>query len=275
MIKSLYKSQIRATERWLYRNNLKSTQGLTLPSFIGLGPRQSGSTWLYENLSEHPEIFIPPTKELNYFDRNLHRFSLKWYAAHFQSAGGQVSGEISPGYCILREDRLQFFRKVLPEVRLILTIRNPIERSWSAARRLMARFNFKLEELEDSELEKYFRMEWAYRLKSGERMPGDYEPGLLEGSYSKIIKHWLAHYPEEQLLVVFFKQMIDDPMAYLSTVCEHIGVSKEFKWDPNRIFRKVNANPETQIPPRCQTLLEELYHPEISWLRKNFGQQSI
>ena len=124
-------------------------------------------------------------------------------------------------------------------------------------------------------MEKYFRTEWAYQLKSGERMPGDYEPGLLEGSYSKIIKRWLGHYPEEQLLVVFFKQMIDDPMAYLSTVCKHIGVNPDFKWDSDRVYRKVNVNPKAQIPPRCQALLEELYDPEINWLRQNFGQQAI
>ena len=38
------------------------------PHFIGIGAQKAGTTWLYRNLQEHPEVWLPPEKELHYFD---------------------------------------------------------------------------------------------------------------------------------------------------------------------------------------------------------------
>jgi hypothetical protein len=275
MILRKLRSITTTADRWLYLNNFRSAHNLTLPHFIGLGPGQSGSTWLFEQLSRHPDIFLPSKKELNYFNRNLHRYSLSSYAANFKPGGNCITGEISPGYSVLRGDRIQFLKKMIPEVRLILTVRNPVDRSWSAARRLMERFNFNLEDFDDTELMKYFSSEWAYSIKGVKRIWGDFEPGLLEGQYSRIIKHWLRYCTEEQLLVVFFKQLVEEPQTYLETICRHIGANADFKWNQDELHTKINANPDQKITPRFQHILETLYQDEIAWLKQRFGETAI
>ena len=38
------------------------------PTFICIGAQKAGTTWLYENLSRHPDVVMPPMKEIHYFD---------------------------------------------------------------------------------------------------------------------------------------------------------------------------------------------------------------
>ena len=53
------------------------------PNFLVIGAQRAGTTWLYECLREHPEIFLPETKELHYFDLN-HEKGDEWYFQHFE-----------------------------------------------------------------------------------------------------------------------------------------------------------------------------------------------
>ena len=254
---------------------IKSASDLLLPNFLGIGPGQSGSTWLFEHLSQHPQVYIPPIKEVNYFNRNLHRYSLRKYSSQFRAGNNLVIGEISPGYSVLRTDRLEYLSSIMPDVQLILTIRHPVERSWSAARRVMNRLGISLEEFGEEELYKYFKKEWAYRAKNGKQVLGDYEPDLLEGQYTRVIDHWLRFFPEEQLLLVFFNQLKEDPQAYLGAVCQHIGVNPKFTWQSKNLNAKVNSNPVNEISSKVRDFLEDMYKEEIEQLRTRFGNQAI
>ncbi len=271
-LKGGLKRSLYAGERALYMSGLRSAEGLSLPTFLGLGPGQSGSTWMFEHLSKHPDVYFPSTKELNYFDRHIHDWSLRSYASMFAPGLGKVSGEITPGYSVLRRDRIGFVRRVMPEVRLILTVRDPVERSWSAARRVLAKLGKSLEEFGDVEFYEYLRKEWAYRPKDGPVVKGDYEPGLLEGHYSNIIDNWLGHFPHEQLLIVLFGQIEEDPEGLLRTVCQHIGVSPDFPWKPEALRRPVNPNPRQELPERFRDFLEELYEDEVKRLHERLGE---
>ena len=102
----------------------------TLPSFLGIGAQKSGTTWLHARLREHPSLFLPAEKELHYFDWNFHR-PLHGYARRFADAGDRLPGEITPGYGMLSPDRISFVARVLPGVRLIYLMRDPVERAWS------------------------------------------------------------------------------------------------------------------------------------------------
>ncbi len=272
--KRAVKRVVFAVDRAFYTSGFRSAGGLTLPIFLGLGPGQSGSTWMFEHLSKHPDVFFPSSKELNYFDRGVHEESVRSYAALFGPGHGMTTGEITPGYSVLRRDRIAFVRKVMPDVRLILTVRDPVDRSWSAARRLMGNLGRTLDDFGDSEFYEYLRTEWAYRPKGGPTMAGDYEPGVLEGQYSKIIDNWRSHFPAEQLLVVFFDRIEKDPEGFLRTVCEHIGVRTDFRWNAEELRRRVNPNPEHELPKRFRLFLEDLYKDEIEHLHGHLRESA-
>ncbi len=61
------------------------------PDFIGLGAQRAGTTWIHACLYEHPQIYMPLTKEIHFFDYYSNGF--QWYEDHFQNcARNQLAG---------------------------------------------------------------------------------------------------------------------------------------------------------------------------------------
>lgn len=268
------KRPLMSLERWLYAFGLLRFRKLLLPHFLCLGSGQSGTTWLHENLSMHPHIRLPDIKETHYFSRKFDRWWLTDYAANFANGEDMVRGEITPGYNTLRRDRIAWVRRLIPRARLILIIRNPVDRAWSATRRVISKMaavqGITFDEMDDSEFINYMLNEWAYRPERG--MAGAFEPGLLEGQYSRVIGNWLAQFDEEQLLIVFFDEISRDPDGLLGKVCRHIGVDASLL-PKQEIQKVVNANPTHRIPERFRTFLVELYADEMQFLQDRFGKE--
>ena len=99
--------------------------------FFGLGPQRSGSTWLDGCLRQHPQCALPvKTKETFFFDRYFDR-GLCWYERQFD-VGREVRavGEVAPSYFGYPDAPIRI-AQLFPDARLIITLRNPIERAWS------------------------------------------------------------------------------------------------------------------------------------------------
>ena len=101
-----------------------------LPHFLGLGTQKGGTTSLHRLLAQHPQVFLPACKEVHYFSLHDHE-PLSWYAGHFAAAGpGQLRGDITPYYLFHPRAPLRI-REVLPEAKLIVLLRDPVERALS------------------------------------------------------------------------------------------------------------------------------------------------
>ena len=66
------------------------------PDFLIISPAKTGTTWLAQNLSCHPEIYIPRIKEIHYFNIYWTQFGFDWYLKHFQNSGNRKKGEATP-----------------------------------------------------------------------------------------------------------------------------------------------------------------------------------
>src|SRR4030095_12896925 len=106
------------------------------PTFLGIGSMRCGSTWLYQVLKCHPEIQMSEIKEVDFFF--LHRMlchDLNWYEGLFKpDTEGKlrpVRGEISPRYLRLKAWQVREIARLLPHLKIVLTLRHPIERIWS------------------------------------------------------------------------------------------------------------------------------------------------
>ena len=98
-----------------------------LPHFLVIGTQKGGTTTLHHLLSRHPGIFLPEVKEVHYFSQHFHQ-SRQWYADHYQLAKpGQVRGDITPFY-MFHKAVPERIRSVLPNARLIVLLRDPVER---------------------------------------------------------------------------------------------------------------------------------------------------
>ena len=109
-----------------------------LPHFLVLGTQKGGTTSLQKLLEQHPGVYLPPCKEVQYFSLHADRPS-SWYANHFKDARWrQKRGDITPFY-LFHPDAPKRIHALLPRIKLIALLRDPAERALSQvfhARRL-------------------------------------------------------------------------------------------------------------------------------------------
>lgn len=246
-------------EKSLYLYGIRSARNLTLPDFLCIGAQKAGTTWLFENMSHHPEIFLPEnTKhyDLHYFDQQFNR-SLRYYAGYFEKGRGKVKGENTPAYGIMSVSRIKFLRKIVPDVRLVLMIRNPIDRAWSHARMAMyQKSNGAPENVTDEEFLNHF-------LRRRSRSRSD---------YLSIIDKWLSVFPKDQLFVGIFDDMVNRPEDLLRRVFRHIGVSTDVDFSSYPCFDRINKGVSVEMPPNIRVFLEKLYSDELEQLAERFGE---
>ena len=209
---------------------MKGSKTVMSPSFIGIGAQRCGTTWLYECLAAHPDVFVSTPKELYFFTKDYSR-GLDWYEAQFSKKGSaRAWGEITPGY-FYRPKALRRMARDVPDAKLFVILRNPIERALSA-------FDFFYES--------------HYRgLDLREAMSLD--PSILEqGMYSESLDRLFSLYPQKNCLVIFYDDITASPDTLVAALYEFVGVDATFR--PAMLTRRVNQ----AILPRTQNILISL-----------------
>lgn len=95
---------------------------MAAPTFLSIGPIRSGTSTLWEYFRRHPQVHVPSEKEVHFFDRH-YDLGIDRYENLFDE-GFSVRGELTPSY-LFHLDRI---KKHYPDIKLILHIRDPIER---------------------------------------------------------------------------------------------------------------------------------------------------
>ncbi|MBY0278226.1 sulfotransferase [Candidatus Binatia bacterium] len=203
-----------------------------LPDFVIVGAARCGTTSLYAYLREHPEVFMSPEKETDYFSlgdlppedvpRNASAYrarTLADYERLFAGAGSaRAVGEASPTYLFYPRsaERMQ---RLLPEAKVVCILRDPVERAYSHFA-LARKMGFEAEE--DFEAAVALERErWA-----GDRsMRFTYTRASL---YHDGLRAFLARYPRERTLVLPFEELAADPASTMRTVYAFVGVDPSF-----------------------------------------------
>ena len=177
-----------------------------LPDFIGIGVNKAGSTWLHDLLDSHPRVWVPvKRKEVRFFTEN-YDLGLEWYDDFFPSddEAGEYDavGEITPHYLYMNgtAERIASLGTVK---RLILTLRDPVERLHSAYWFRVRVSGF------DGTFEDYIR-----------ERPGEVDRGL----YAKHLQTYLRHFSRDQILILIFERMIRDVPATRETLADFLGL---------------------------------------------------
>jgi hypothetical protein len=222
-------------------------------NFLGIGAQKAATTWLYENLSRHPEISFPAGKEIHFWDE-LYERDVSWYRSLFECGGDAVKGEITPSYALLAEERIREIFALNSQLRIVYIIRNPIERAWSAALMALERAEMTYEEASDQWFIDHFR-------SAGSLGRGDYEACL---------RKWRSVYPESQILVQLYEHISAAPRAVLKRCAEHIGVQPLYYDEVGEDILRIPVFGGTRekIRPALLIILRKIYQSRIEQLEK-------
>jgi hypothetical protein len=180
---------------------------VTLPSFVGVGALKAGTTYLDVLLRPHPELCFARNgvKEIDFFSHHYDR-GLDWYSDLFRPQPGQVCGEISPHY--LFDERVpDRIARDLPDVRLIVNVRNPVERAYSQYKHWVEERGYA------HDFDRYL----------------DERPHATErGYYHRLLLRFTERMPSTPIHVVVFEQLVADPVVTTQQVQRFLGVDPTF-----------------------------------------------
>jgi len=173
-----------------------------LPNFVFIGPDKSGSTWINKILNNHSSVYVSPAKDTYYFDRNYFR-GKSWYLNQFpNSSKFPVVAEVCHDY-LFSPIAAERIASDLPDVRLMVTLREPIDRAYSAylyMRALgMTRLSF-----EDAVLE--------------------YPNLLRNGLYALHLESYFSLFEKSRIYVSVFDDLNSDPQLFADHLFGYLGV---------------------------------------------------
>lgn len=185
-----------------------------LPNFLIIGAQKSATTWLASCLGEHPDVFMylgQANKEVHFFSFRFDQ-GVDWYQTHFENWSGQtVIGEATPGY-ISHPLAPRRIRETLGEVKLLASLRHPVERAYSAFWHMLRRGRLPL----DTDFYTFFRESDQFQIRS-------------RGRYAAQLSRYLEYFPGENLLVLLYEELFKDSRQTLSHCFEFLEVDSRFE----------------------------------------------
>ncbi|MBO7447902.1 sulfotransferase domain-containing protein [bacterium] len=252
-----------------------------LPSFIIIGAQRCGTTSLYDYLSHHPQIIPSPVKELFYFDDYYTR-PIEWYKSFFPTKKEQeklerdlvasvITGEASPSY-FFHPYAAKRIKETLPQIKLILVLRDPIERAYSHYNHIkrLNREPLSFEEAIEKEqeritpdIEKLAKDEFY---KADQRRDYSY---LTRGYYAKQLKEWFKHFPKEQLLIVQSEEFYRETPKVYNEIVEYLGLNSYTL----PTFEAKNALKYAKMAPETKEKLKAYFAPKNEELYELLGKR--
>lgn len=249
------------------------------PDVLCIGAQKAGTTWLHHHLQRLPGVWAAPVKEFHHFDSlgqvaafeswkqttaldlfthahpELHDFALRlgfpqtgtgWsaYLDLFQNAPtDQVAMDFTPAYATLDEETVREISRVMPDIRVLFILRDPVERALSGAFH-EARLRGQPAPTPES-------------LAALTREPHNH----LRTCYTATIDRWLRYLPPERFRVLFHDQLQHDPVGFFAEACSFVGVAADY--DADVLTERINPGAGDSRRPDLAELKADL---SMRWL---------
>lgn len=232
-------------------------------------PNKLSHTFLYRRLldyswtKESVKFLFRAIKKGNYKKAKwlanwyFSNYNDEWYLSLFDSLEG-IKGEVTPDYSILNEQDIEKMYNLIPNVKIIFLLRNPVERAWSHYR--YNKYELKHPDLDKQKIElnevKYFVNKEGVELRT---------------NYFQTLERYAKYYPHDQIIIGFYDALKNDPVELLSGIVSYLGgnaanITKECNLDTkNKVSRKV------EMPSEVEDYLKEKYYPQVKILSETYG----
>jgi len=227
----------------------RSVTGDAGPDFLCIGAHKGGTTWLYQQLDSHPDFWMPPVKELHYFDqlsrvqhsapprfrdeRDLHFFEnlnalsakthvdLENYGLLFEPKASLLSGDISPNYSTLSSKLIRQIVGYFPHLKVIFLARDPVQRFWSHL-----------------SMEVYYRQIKPFDATNIDEVHRNLlRRGMHLRSYpSTVVARWKWYIHPDRFRVYFFDDLQRNPTELRRSILDFLGA------DPDKPIDELRAN---------------------------------
>lgn len=195
------------------------------PDFLIIGTAKSGTTSLYQYMVQHPQILPALTKEVGFFDiPRMYNNGMDWYLSHFPQVSEHeniLTGEATPGY-FNRANVPEKIYKYLPNIKLILILRNPVERTVSSYYHSV-KDNGELRSLEEAINREIQMIQGMSDPSEIMKTKFKFEPRYLVWSlYYYFLKKWLEVFPKEQFLILNSNDFYSNPVQVMAQVFDFL-----------------------------------------------------
>lgn len=215
--------------------------------FLGIGAPKSGTTSLFHYIRSHPELYIPFGKDAPFFcDEQLYQDGWGPFAARtFEGAPrDRLWGKITPQY--MGDPRVaDRIYRTMPRVRLLVLLRNPIERAfsdWRMRRRESGRESRAFAEVVEDQLDPTALRE-ARACRYGEVDPKHLV--VARGEYGRILAPFFDRFPREQIHVQFTDDLARSPSSVVRSVLEFLELSTDH--EPRALGKRFHRGGERRI----------------------------
>jgi hypothetical protein len=251
------------------------------PDFLIVGPQRTGTSWLYTHLRFHPEILFSRPKEIHFFSslksRDPRRFvtdDVGWYLDFFRDRpwmwalkngvsllrhgrryDPRARGEATASYATLDPDVIDDIVRLNPAIRVVLMVRNPVDRAWSDAKYYFERRRRRLDELGEKELKEF--------------LTDDYQRKCAR--YVACHDNWAGRLRPGHVLLGRFDDIATEPERMLRGVMRFIGVDDDPRYVASSVRAPVNTTSGSGVTDDYRRFLEELFRDDMRSLRDRFG----
>ncbi|MGI9384564.1 MAG: sulfotransferase family protein [Methyloligellaceae bacterium] len=260
------------------------------PDFLIIGAARSGTTFLHTHLRTHPDLWLPPKKEIYYFSYQSKRGYLnrrqrehipaflasagralrmredawhdvrwgarylcgrpsdRWFLSLYPALPDRVIGQVEPSYANLPEATIRHIASLIPGLRIIFMMRDPLDRAWSQVLKRLARQTGRAigavpEDAITAELDRY---------------------AVDMSSYADILDRWQRAFPETEIFCSFYDALEQDPRGVIDGIAGFLGVGPHPNLDDVALGRRINDTQAyfEEIPAiHVRRLAERLLEP--------------
>jgi hypothetical protein len=254
-----------------------------LPDYLIIGTKRGGTTSLWKNLLLHPEVatMYPRAENLkspHYFDIHWDRGE-RWYRSHFplsrpgraKSDTRRAVGEASP-YYLFHPFACERVASAIPDVRLLVLLRNPTDRAYShyRERRREGTEPLSFEEALEAEAGRLAGEEDKIRRDpTYYSFAHDHCSYLARGRYLEHLEPWLDTFPSSSMLILRSEDMYEDPQSVLAQAHEFLGLTPLPRQEGLEHMNLLRSDP---LEPRVRSWLDDYYRPHVEALEKRLGR---
>jgi hypothetical protein len=214
------------------------------PDFIGVGASRSGTTALYDLLDRHPQVYMAKPKEIHYFTFRHPELGAPdpltpaQYANHFSDAGSaRVSGEISPSYLWV-PGTAQRIHRLLGPIRILILLRNPIERTFSDFS-----YSHRIGRNQVS-FSEFLRLGQPLLDRSQLTLDPFHPTAILwKGFYAQQVKSYLDVFGRDRIFIRSFEEMTGDVPRFRGALTGFLGIEDKWPLQLNRVNESQNQTP--------------------------------